>query len=75
MKIRILAASAVLAGSLVVAAIPASADESSAPVPTPAPTEPANPEDLGWGRAGAPTPAPTPASTPTHLASGDLGWG
>ncbi|MFD9777103.1 hypothetical protein ACFWZS_08880 [[Kitasatospora] papulosa] len=73
MKIRIVAAGAALAVSLLAATIPASADEASGPAPGPTPTVSGTPDDLGWGRASATTPTATPAST--NQAAGDLGWG
>ncbi|MCX5114578.1 hypothetical protein OOK13_40170 [Streptomyces sp. NBC_00378] len=69
MRIRVLAASAVLAAALATTTIPAIANEpSSTPVPA------ATADDLGWGVIG-PGSSPSPTPTPTDLPTGDLGWG
>ncbi|MGW1440271.1 hypothetical protein ACWD7M_34125 [Streptomyces griseus] len=68
MKLRLLAASTLLAAALTMPAIPAIADDAGSHSPAPTTTD-----DLGWGSAPAAT--PTPTSTPTNRPSGDLGWG
>ncbi|MGW2837286.1 hypothetical protein ACWCWD_06195 [Streptomyces sp. NPDC001493] len=66
-RIRILAASAILAAGLAATAIPASAEETSTTTPV------ATPADLGWGSTGSD--AATPSPTPTTVHPLDLGWG